>query len=39
MDPRKEKFQAVLNNSSCWAADPFPIEVNGELYIFAEVSV
>lgn len=38
-DPRKEKFSVIPNSINCWAADPFPIEVNGILYIFAEIFV
>lgn len=38
-DPRQEIFQVIPNSFSCWAADPFPIEVDGELYIFAELFV
>lgn len=34
----KEKdFMVIKNNFLSWTADPFPIEVNGELYIFAEI--
>ncbi len=38
-DPRKEKFTVIRNGINCWAADPFPVEVNGILYIFAEIFV
>lgn len=33
----KAYFHVIKNNLFSWAADPFPIEVNGELYIFAEL--
>lgn len=30
-------FNVIKNGFGYWAADPFPIEVNGTLYIFAEL--
>lgn len=36
-DIRKLNFHRIKNDKSYWVADPFPIEVNGELYIFGEV--
>lgn len=36
-DIRKLDFHRIKNDKSFWVADPFPIEVNGELYIFGEV--
>lgn len=34
---KKLKFKRVPNSNEFWVADPFPIEVNGQLYIFGEV--
>lgn len=34
---RQNKYHVIKNNFFSWAADPFPIEYNGELYIFAEI--
>lgn len=34
---RKNEYHVIKNNFLSWAADPFPIEYNGELYIFAEI--
>lgn len=34
---RESKFHVIKNNYMSWTADPFPIEKDGELYIFAEV--
>ena len=36
-DIKKLRFERVPNSSKYWVADPFPIEVNGQLYIFGEV--
>lgn len=39
-DIRKAKetvFHVIKNGWTYWIADPFPIEVDGELYIFAEM--
>lgn len=36
-DLKKIVFRRINNNKKFWAADPFPIEINGELYIFAEI--
>ena len=36
-DIRKLDFHRIKNDKSFWVADPFPIEINGELYIFGEV--
>lgn len=36
-DPRNYKFTMIPNGLNYWVADPFPIEVNGELYIFGEM--
>lgn len=36
-DIRKLKFKIIKNGLNYWVADPFPIEVNGDLYIFGEV--
>ena len=36
-DIKNTVFQIIRNSMTFWAADPFPIEVNGELYIFAEI--
>lgn len=36
-DIRKMKFTTIRNGINYWVADPFPIEINGELYIFGEV--
>lgn len=36
-DIRKLAFNLIKNERNFWVADPFPIEVNGELYIFGEV--
>ena len=36
-DIKKLKFHRIKNNKDSWVADPFPIEVNGILYIFGEV--
>ena len=32
-----QKFHIIKNGFTFWTADPFPIEINGELYIFAEI--
>lgn len=32
-----EKFQIIKNGWNYWVADPFPVEVNGKLYIFGEI--
>lgn len=31
------EFTVIPNSKKYWAADPFPIEVDGKLYIFAEL--
>ena len=37
-DIKEISFQLIPNNSfKYWVADPFPIEVNGELYIYGEI--
>lgn len=36
-DIRKLDFVRIRNDRSFWVADPFPIEIGGELYIFGEV--
>ena len=36
-DIRNLKFHLLKNSRKFWVADPFPIEVDGKLYIFAEV--
>ena len=38
-DPRIQKFQVLKNGLNYWVADPFPIEIDGQLYIFGEVFV
>ena len=30
-------FKVIRNGFKYWAADPFPVEVNGSLYVFAEI--
>lgn len=30
-------YKVIRNNIGCWAADPFIVEKDGELYIFAEI--
>lgn len=39
IDPREQNFRVIKNGLNGWAADPFPIEVDGKLYIFAEIFV
>lgn len=34
---KESQFYLIKNNFLSWTADPFPIEVNGEFYIFAEI--
>ena len=36
-DIRKLDFITVPNSNKFWAADPFPLEVDGKLFIFAEI--
>lgn len=36
-DIRKLEFHQIKNGKQFWVADPFPVEVNGELYIFGEI--
>ena len=36
-DIRKLNFHRILNGKNFWVADPFPIEIEGILYIFGEI--
>jgi len=36
-DIRRLDFKVIRNGMNYWVADPFPIEVDGELYIFGEI--
>jgi len=36
-DLKNKKFRLVKNGIDFWAADPFPIEIEGTLYIFGEL--
>lgn len=33
----KPLYKCIKNNIGCWAADPFIVEYQGDIYIFAEV--
>ena len=33
----ESKFHLIKNSASFWVADPFPIEYQGEIYLFAEL--
>lgn len=34
---KETEFHVIKNNFLSWTADPFPIEIDGQLYIFAEI--
>lgn len=34
---KSSKFNVIENASKCWAADPFVVEVEGKIFIFAEL--
>ncbi len=36
-DINKLKFRTIKNGWNYWVADPFPVEVEGKLYIFGEM--
>lgn len=36
-NPQKYSFKVIPNGKMFWVGDPFPIEVNNELYIFGEI--